>query len=215
MSVKQRGTKRSVESSKTNPVSKKAKLEESSDDASSESESESESGSESDSQTDDSESEEESEEESEDELDNIENDVKEDTEVSNNKTNEQTDAEYTGDSNENKQTSKEKHEEQKKLLAERKLKRKSGIEVQRIKRLWERLRVKNPPMPKEVRDKLCDEIWSLCEGVIGDLVLKHDASRVVQTLVKYCSKERRDAICLALKSNYYNLATSAYGNSES
>ncbi|GME76892.1 unnamed protein product [Ambrosiozyma monospora] len=66
-------------------------------------------------------------------------------------------------------------------------------------------------MPKEVRDKLCDEIWSLCEGVIGDLVLKHDASRVVQTLVKYCSKERRDAICLALKSNYYNLATSAYG----
>lgn len=111
----------------------------------------------------------------------------------------------------NKKTSAEQHAEQRKLLAERKLKRKSGIEVQRIKSLWERLRVKQPAPPKQVRDKLCDEIWELSQDVIYDLVLKHDASRVVQTLVKYSSEDRREKIVDALKGNYYNLSTSSYG----
>ncbi|QRG38858.1 hypothetical protein FDK38_003276 [Candidozyma auris] len=111
----------------------------------------------------------------------------------------------------NKKTSAEQHAEQRKLLAERKLKRKAGTEVERIKALWEKLRVKKPTPPKQVRDKLCDEIWELAHDVIYDLVLKHDASRVVQTLVKYSSKERRDKIVQALKGHYYQLATSSYG----
>ncbi|CAM9023032.1 unnamed protein product [Wickerhamomyces anomalus] len=110
-----------------------------------------------------------------------------------------------------KQTSKEQHAEQRKVLQERKLQRKSGVQVQHIKSLWERLRVKNPPVPKQVREKLCDEIWKLSKDVIRDLVLKHDASRVVQTLVKYSSKERREAVTTALKSHFYELATSSYG----
>lgn len=113
--------------------------------------------------------------------------------------------------NEDASSSKESHENQKKLLQERKKNRKSGIEVEQIKRLWEKLRVRNPPVPSDVRKKLCDETWKLCEGVIGDLVLKHDASRVVQTLVKFSDKERRDKICKELEPYYYKLATSAYG----
>lgn len=111
----------------------------------------------------------------------------------------------------NKKTSAEQHAEQRKLLAERKLKRKSGVEVERIKSLWEKLRVKKPTPPKEVRDKLSNEIWELSKDVIEDLVLKHDSSRVVQTLVKYADTEKRDAIVNALKGNYYKLATSSYG----
>lgn len=111
----------------------------------------------------------------------------------------------------NKKSSAEQHAEQRKLLNERKLKRKSGTEVERIKALWEKLRVKKPTPPKQVRDKLCDEIWELANDVIYDLVLKHDASRVVQTLVKYSSKERREKIVKALQGNYYKLATSSYG----
>ncbi|CAR22191.1 pumilio-family RNA binding domain-containing protein [Lachancea thermotolerans CBS 6340] len=103
------------------------------------------------------------------------------------------------------------HAEQRKLLKERKLQRKSGTQVQQIKSLWERLRVKNPPMPKEVREKLSNEIWELSKDCISDLVMKHDASRVVQTLVKYSSKARRDQIVAALKGQYYVLATSSYG----
>lgn len=111
----------------------------------------------------------------------------------------------------NKKTSKEQHAEQRKLLSERKLQRKSGNEVQQIKSLWERLRVTKPTPPKEVRDKLCNEVWELAKDVILDLVMKHDASRVVQTLVKYSSKERRELIVLSMKGNYYQLATSSYG----
>ncbi|SGZ51366.1 CIC11C00000005107 [Sungouiella intermedia] len=111
----------------------------------------------------------------------------------------------------NKKSSAEQHAEQRKLLAERKLKRKSGVEVERIKSLWEKLRVKKPTPPKQVRDKLCDEIWELSKDVIDDLVMKHDSSRVVQTLVKYASADRRDAIVNDLKGNYYKLATSSYG----
>lgn len=111
----------------------------------------------------------------------------------------------------NKKTSAEQHAEQRKLLSERKLKRKSGAEVEHIKSLWEKLRVKKPAPPQQVRERLCNEIWDLSKDVIYDLVLKHDASRVVQTLVKHTTKERRDLIVKSLKGNYYKLATSSYG----
>ncbi|CEP61262.1 Puf6p LALA0_S02e10440g [Lachancea lanzarotensis] len=103
------------------------------------------------------------------------------------------------------------HAEQRKLLKERKMQRKSGAEVQQIKSLWERLRVNNPPVPKPVREKLANEVWELSKDRISDLVMKHDASRVVQTLVKYSSKERREQVIEALKGKYYVLATSSYG----
>lgn len=103
------------------------------------------------------------------------------------------------------------HDEQKKLLKERKLQRRSGSEVQQIKSIWERLRVKTPPLPKEIREKLCNEIWELSKENFSDFILKHDASRIVQTLVKYSSKERREEIINALKGKYYVLATSSYG----
>ena len=96
-------------------------------------------------------------------------------------------------------------------MNERKLQRKAGIQVQKIKSLWEKLRVTKPAPTKAQRDKLCDEVWELSHDVINDLVMKHDASRVVQTLVKYSSKERRDIIVNSLKGSFYQLATSAYG----
>lgn len=111
----------------------------------------------------------------------------------------------------NKKSSKEQHAEQRKVLAERKLQRKAGTEVQNIKALWEKLRVTKPPPPKQIRDKLADQIWELSKDVILELVMKHDASRVVQTLVKFSSKVRRDVIVKSLKGHFYHLATSAYG----
>lgn len=156
---------------------------------------------------------------SEDELDKLDEEEEEEedeldiSEKSDDSSDEESMEEKDGESaaDPNKKTSAEQHAEQRKLLAERKMKRKSGAEVERIKSLWEKLRVKKPAPPKQVRDKLCDEIWELSNDVIYDLVLKHDASRVVQTLVKYSSKERRDLIVQSLKGNYYKLATSSYG----
>ena len=161
----------------------------------------------------------ESEEES-DELDN--SDDQDDSEDKADNSNDDLDEEdrQNGDNDEdeessevdpNKKSSKEQHAEQRKLLAERKMQRKSGAEVQQIKSLWEKLRVKKPAPPKEVREKLTNEIWNLAQDIVLDLVMKHDASRVVQTLVKYASKERRDVIVKSLEGNYYQLATSSYG----
>lgn len=196
MSIQKKGNKRSAEIVASKP-NKKSKNVEPASESNSETEESASNSSES------------SDTEDEDELDKMDDSEEEEEEE------EESDDEDNGESKDNfdpnKKTSKEQHEEQRKLLKERKTKRKSGVEVERIKKLWEKLRAKNPPMPKEVRDKLCDEVWSLCEGVLGDLVLKHDASRVVQTLVKYSSKERRDKISKELKPYYYKLATSAYG----
>ena len=104
-----------------------------------------------------------------------------------------------------------KHKEQRKLLRDRKQSRKSGTQVQQIKNLWEKLRIKSAPMPKAERQKLADQVWELAKDCISDLVLKHDASRVVQTLVKYSAKDRREQIVNALRGKFYLLATSAYG----
>ncbi|AMD20952.1 HEL329Cp [Eremothecium sinecaudum] len=119
--------------------------------------------------------------------------------------------ELDGDKEEKSSNEPGRHSEQRKLLKERKMKRKSGTQVQQIKSLWERLRVKQPPMPREIREKLSNEVWELAKDHISDLVLKHDASRVVQTLVKYSPKERRDQIVDSLKGKFYLLATSSYG----
>lgn len=108
-------------------------------------------------------------------------------------------------------SSKEQHAEQRKLLKERKLKRNAGVEIERIKSLWEKLRVKNPPIPKEVQKKLCNEIWDLSKDCIKDLVFKHDSSRVVQTLVKYSTPEIRKNVIAELKNFYPDLAKSSYG----
>lgn len=138
-----------------------------------------------------------------DELDKAGSDSEED---------EENEAEENGDEeSETKEGGSNNHDEQRKLLKERKMMRKSGAEVQHIKSLWEKLRVKNPPLPKPVREKLSNEIWDLSKDCISDLVLKHDASRVVQTLVKYSTKERREQIVNALQGKFYVLATSAYG----
>lgn len=146
-----------------------------------------------------------------DDLDEENDDANEDEDNDSQDDSEESTSKKSKDDDPNKKSSAEQHAEQKKLLNERKLKRKSGVEVENIKALWEKLRVKKPAPPQQVRERLCNEIWELSKDVIYDLVLKHDASRVVQTLVKHTTKERRDLIVKSLKGNYYKLATSSYG----
>lgn len=110
----------------------------------------------------------------------------------------------------NKKTSKEQHAEQKKVREERKLAKPNGEKIQHIKQIWERLRVKQGT-PPAVRKKLLEEAWASSKDQIKDLVLKHDASRVVQTMFKYSDKEKRLAITKALKGTYVELARSSYG----
>ncbi|KAA8905778.1 hypothetical protein TRICI_005235 [Trichomonascus ciferrii] len=108
------------------------------------------------------------------------------------------------------QKTKESRAEQKKLREERKKGRQHGEKIQHIKKLWEQLRVKSG-ITAEARKKLVDGIWEQTHDIIRDLVFKHDATRVIQTIFKYADKEKRIAITKALKGSYVELAKSSYG----
>jgi pumilio family protein 6 len=107
------------------------------------------------------------------------------------------------------QTSRESHAKQKQLAQERKAAKPLADELQRTKKLWERLRRKSH-VPKEERQTLIDELFSIITGRIKDFVLKHDAVRAVQTAIKYATPEQRKQIARELKGTYAQLAESRY-----
>lgn len=47
-------------------------------------------------------------------------------------------------------------------------------------------------------------------GKVKDIVFKHDASRIVQTIVKYGSAKERNEIAEELKGRYKDLAQNKY-----
>ncbi|KAI5920817.1 armadillo-type protein [Camillea tinctor] len=107
------------------------------------------------------------------------------------------------------QNSRESHLKQKQLALERKANKPLADELHRAKKLWERLRRKSH-VPKEERQKLVEELFSIATGRMKEFVLKHDAVRVVQTAIKYSTPERKKMIALELKGTYPVLAESKY-----
>ncbi|KAI0882729.1 ARM repeat-containing protein [Annulohypoxylon maeteangense] len=107
------------------------------------------------------------------------------------------------------QNSRESHIKQRQLAQERKSQKPLADDLQRTKKLWERLRLKSK-VPKEERQKLVEELFSITTGRMKDFALKHDAVRVVQTAIKYATPERRKMIAKELKGAYPVLAESKY-----
>ncbi|RVD84296.1 uncharacterized protein DFL_006055 [Arthrobotrys flagrans] len=112
--------------------------------------------------------------------------------------------------NVNSNKSRESHAVQKKLANERKQAKPNADVIHRSKKIWERLRRKSH-VPLDERKQLTDELFTIVTGRVKELVFKHDASRVIQTAVKYGSSERRQEIAKELKGEYIQLAESAYG----
>ncbi|PKS06517.1 hypothetical protein jhhlp_007265 [Lomentospora prolificans] len=106
-------------------------------------------------------------------------------------------------------TSREVHAEQKQLAKERKAAKPLADELQRTKKIWERLRRKSH-VPAEERKKLIEELYTIITGRMKDFVLKHDAVRAVQTAVKYSTVEQRKMIAKELQGAYSQLAESRY-----
>ncbi|KAF3939539.1 hypothetical protein ABW19_dt0209888 [Dactylella cylindrospora] len=116
----------------------------------------------------------------------------------------------SGNTAANSNKSRESHAAQKKLANERRQAKPNSDIIQRSKKIWERLRRKSH-VPLEERKALTDELFKIVTGRVKELVFKHDASRVIQTAVKYGSAERRQEIARELKGEYVQLAESAYG----
>lgn len=51
---------------------------------------------------------------------------------------------------------------------------------------------------------------NVIRGKVKDIVLKHDASRIVQTVVKYGRQKERDEIAKELEGSYKELAQNKY-----
>jgi pumilio family protein 6 len=95
------------------------------------------------------------------------------------------------------------------MAAERKQAKPLGDVIYKSKKIWEQMRRKD--LSCEERKKKIQEHQDMIRGNIKELVFKHDASRVVQTALKYGSKSIRQEVANELKGTYVSLAQSSYG----
>lgn len=65
-------------------------------------------------------------------------------------------------------------------------------------------------MPKEERQKYIKELMDIVRGKVQDVALKHDASRIIQTIVKYGGQKERDEVAAELKGKFKDLAQNKY-----
>ncbi len=78
--------------------------------------------------------------------------------------------------------------------------------IAKSKKIWEKIRQKKISKPE--RKKLIRDLQTEAKGHIKDLVFKHDASRVVQTVMKYGDINARTMIAQELKGTYVELSQS-------
>lgn len=75
--------------------------------------------------------------------------------------------------------------------------------------MWEKLRRKSH-VAREERKKLVAELFDIISGHVQDFVFKHDAVRVIQTALKYATREQRVMIASELKGDFRRLAEGKY-----
>ena len=97
----------------------------------------------------------------------------------------------------------------KKLKLERQGQRPHAETVAAAKKVWETARRRD--MKPEARARPLQELLGLLKGKYIDMILKHDASRMVQTCVKYGSSEDRMSIARELQGSFVAVARSKYG----
>lgn len=106
-------------------------------------------------------------------------------------------------------SSKEAHHKQKALRAERVAAKPNADSIARSKKIWERLRIKSA-VPKDERQKLVAELFTIINGRVKEFVFKHDSVRVIQCALKYATPEQKAQIAEELKGSYKELAESKY-----
>ncbi|KAF2722806.1 ARM repeat-containing protein [Polychaeton citri CBS 116435] len=107
-------------------------------------------------------------------------------------------------------SSAEAHAKQRQLAKERKAAKPNADNIQRSKKIWERLRRKSH-VPKKERDELVAELFTIITGHVRDFVFKHDSVRVIQCAVKYANREQKLNIAKELESDLRALCESKYG----
>ncbi|KAL2244299.1 UNVERIFIED_CONTAM: Pumilio 24 [Sesamum indicum] len=74
--------------------------------------------------------------------------------------------------------------------------------------LWEKMRCRN--IAKEDRSKLVSEALQKMKGKISEIASSHVSSRVLQTCVKHCTQDERNAVFMELRPHFIALASNTY-----
>jgi pumilio family protein 6 len=109
----------------------------------------------------------------------------------------------------NKKPKTESRADAKKLKLERQAHRPHNEVVQEAKKLWERVRRRD--LTTEQRSAPLAQLFALLTGKFKEVIAKHDASRMIQTCIKYGNSEQRLLIATELKGAYPAIAKSRYG----
>lgn len=76
------------------------------------------------------------------------------------------------------------------------------------KKAWSRARQK--AISKEERTSHITSLMEIVRGMIQDIVFKHDASRIVQTIVKRGNQRQRDEVATELRGRFKELVENKY-----
>ncbi|KAF7377819.1 PUM-HD domain-containing protein [Mycena sanguinolenta] len=105
-------------------------------------------------------------------------------------------------------TSREAHKMQKALQEQRRAAKPHSTLLADAKRVWVQANAIN--ISSTDRQKHIHDLMDVIRGKVKDIVFKHDASRIVQTVVKHGRQKERDEIAAELKGSYKALAQSKY-----
>ncbi|RUP51862.1 hypothetical protein BC936DRAFT_145038 [Jimgerdemannia flammicorona] len=108
-----------------------------------------------------------------------------------------------------KTNSKEAHQKQKEIRAERKAHKPNSDMIHEAKKVWEKLRLND--LKLEEKRQFMEEMMALIQGRVQDVIFKHDASRMIQTCLKKGNIKQRNVIAEELKGKYLELSKSMYG----
>ncbi|KAF8218254.1 armadillo-type protein [Mycena galopus ATCC 62051] len=104
--------------------------------------------------------------------------------------------------------SREAHKTQKVLQEQRRAAKPHSTLLVDAKRVWCQANAKN--VSSTDRQKHIHDLMDVIRGKVKDIVFKHDASRIVQTVVKHGRQKERDEIAAELKGKYKELAQNKY-----
>ncbi|KAG7090982.1 hypothetical protein E1B28_010049 [Marasmius oreades] len=102
----------------------------------------------------------------------------------------------------------ESHKAQKILQEQRKAAKPHSQILADAKRVWALARQKN--IPTSERQKHVRDLMNTIRGKVKEIVFKHDASRIIQTVVKYGGPAEKNAVAEELKGKYRELAQNRY-----
>lgn len=101
----------------------------------------------------------------------------------------------------------EAHKAQRILLDQRRAAKPHATLLVDAKRVWNLARQKNIGTE---RKKHINDLMDIVRGKVKDIVFKHDASRIVQTIVRWGGPKQREEIALELKGTFKELSQNKY-----